>query len=68
MNFRYRKVGYVALNVTDVARTTVKIAGLADNIRGYGYVQEANVKQYEQDLAKLLASLNSVQSAPAKAA
>ncbi len=22
VNFRYRKIGYVALNVTDVARTT----------------------------------------------
>ncbi|HKQ83389.1 MAG TPA: indolepyruvate ferredoxin oxidoreductase family protein [Steroidobacteraceae bacterium] len=46
----------------------MKIAGLADNIRGYGHVKENNLKQYEQDLAQLLTSLNAVKSTPAKAA
>jgi len=29
-------------------------------IRGYGHVKDANIRKYEQELAKLLASFDSV--------
>lgn len=46
----------------------VKIAGLADTIRGFGHVKENNLKRYEQELAQALTALNNVKSAAAKAA
>jgi hypothetical protein len=36
---------------------------LPDTIRGYGYVKDENLRTYEQELAKLLASFVSVKQA-----
>jgi indolepyruvate ferredoxin oxidoreductase len=51
---------------TDNCELIVKIASLPDMIRGYGHVKDANIAQYEKDLAQLLASFDTVK--PAKAA
>ena len=43
----------------------VRIAGLADTIRGYGHVKDENKRQYDEELAKLLTSLDAVKVAKA---
>ena len=58
----YRKVVEGVLPVLDPVNVELvtKIAALPDTIRGYGHVKEANLKKYEQELARLLASFDSV--------
>ena len=43
----------------------VRIAGLADTIRGYGHVKDENKRTYDAELAKLLASFDTVRVAKA---
>lgn len=43
----------------------VRIAGLADTIRGYGHVKDENKRKYDEELAKLLASFDAVKVAKA---
>jgi indolepyruvate ferredoxin oxidoreductase len=43
----------------------VRIAGLADTIRGYGYIKDENKRKYDQELATLLASVDTIQVAKA---
>ena len=45
------------------AELVASIAALPDMIRGYGHVKDANLRKYEQELAKLLASFDSVKLA-----
>jgi indolepyruvate ferredoxin oxidoreductase len=45
------------------AELVAKIAALPDMIRGYGHVNEDNLRKYEQELATLLASFDSVKVA-----
>ena len=45
------------------AELVAKIAALPDVIRGYGHVKEENLRKYEQELAALLASFDSVRVA-----
>ena len=43
----------------------VRIAELADTIRGYGHVKDENKRKYDQELAVLLASFDAVKVAKA---
>ena len=45
------------------AELVAKIAALPDVIRGYGHVKHDNLRRYEQELAALLASFDSVKLA-----
>ena len=45
------------------AELVAKIAALPDVIRGYGHVKDENLRRYEQELATLLASFDSVKLA-----
>ena len=45
------------------AELVAKIAALPDVIRGYGHVKDDNLRKYEQELAALLASFDSVKLA-----
>jgi indolepyruvate ferredoxin oxidoreductase len=47
------------LNSTNAALVT-RIAALPEMIKGYGHVKDENLKLYQQELAKLLASFDSV--------
>ena len=61
----YRKTieGVLPVLNHENAELVTSIAALADTIRGYGPIKEDNVKKYEADLAKLLASFDSVKLA-----
>ena len=58
----YRKTLESVLPVLnqDNVSLVASIAALPDVIRGYGYIKEDNLKKYEQELAKLLASFDTV--------
>ena len=43
----------------------VRIAALAETIRGYGYIKDENVRKYEDELAKLLGSFDAVRAVKA---
>jgi indolepyruvate ferredoxin oxidoreductase len=43
----------------------VRIAGLADTIRGYGYVKDENKRKYDEELKTLLASFDTIKVAKA---
>jgi indolepyruvate ferredoxin oxidoreductase len=61
----YRKTVESTLPVLnrDNAELVASIAALPENIRGYGHIKEESIKTYELDLAKLLASFDSVKLA-----
>ena len=61
----YRKTIEGVLPVLDQenAELVAKIAALPDVIRGYGHVKDENLRKYEQELAALLASFDSVKLA-----
>jgi indolepyruvate ferredoxin oxidoreductase len=61
----YRKTidGVLPVLNPDNAELVAKIAALPDMIRGYGHVKDENLRKYEQELATLLASFDSVRVA-----
>ena len=61
----YRKTieGVLPVLTAENAELVAKIAALPDTIRGYGYVKDENLRKYEQELTKLLASFDSVKQA-----
>ena len=58
----YRKTveGVLPVLNQDNVSVVASIAALPDMIRGYGYIKEENLQKYQQELAKLLASFDSV--------
>ena len=58
----YRKTveGVLPVLSKENVELVTSIAALPDNIRGYGHVKDESLTQYEADLAKLLASFDSV--------
>ena len=58
----YRKTveGVLPVLNRDNSALVTSIAALPDTIRGYGHVKDESLKKYEQELAKLLASFDSV--------
>ena len=61
----YRKTieGVLPVLNRDNAELVISIANLPDTIRGYGHVKDESVKKYGVELAKLLASFDSVKLA-----
>ena len=61
----YRKTidGVMPVLNAENAELVAKIAALPDMIRGYGHVKDENLRKYEQELATLLASFDSVRVA-----
>jgi indolepyruvate ferredoxin oxidoreductase len=61
----YRKTieGVLPVLNADNAQLVASIASLPELIKGYGHVKDENLKKYEQELAKLLASFDSVKVA-----
>ena len=61
----YRKTveGVLPVLNAENASLVASIAALPDLIRGYGYVKEESLKKYDQELARLLASFDSVRIA-----
>jgi indolepyruvate ferredoxin oxidoreductase len=59
----YRRLieGLLPVLTPDKHALIVRIAGLADTIRGYGYVKDENKRKYDQELATLLVSVDTVQ-------
>jgi len=50
---------------TENQALVARIAGLADTIRGYGYIKDESVRKYREELAKLLGSFDAVKIAKA---
>jgi indolepyruvate ferredoxin oxidoreductase len=63
----YRQLieGLLPVLTPDNHALIARIAGLADTIRGYGYIKDENKRKYDQELAKLLASVDTVKIAKA---
>jgi indolepyruvate ferredoxin oxidoreductase len=61
--YRNTVSGLLPVLTRENADLVAKIAALPDMIRGYGHVKDQNVTLYEQELAKLLASFDSIRIA-----
>jgi indolepyruvate ferredoxin oxidoreductase len=63
--YRSAITGVLPLLSRENMALVAKIAALPDMVRGYGHVKDQNVALYEQELAKLLASVDNVRIAKA---